>query len=191
MSAIIRDLKKNLPDEICIDTSFLLRYLVRIQPGIIRTTIDPAPYYNCIKNLTDNSVICYVSDFAIEEIYYKILNNHGKDAFDRYAGADRSEYKDWKEFCEYNPSYILGAFADIDQINKFLDSNLIFILPYTMADGRCIAELRQKSSDLITRYSLISRDAFIIAHSMYCGVNNFLTKDTHWKDVDGIFYCQM
>ena len=191
MPATIRNLKKSLPEQICIDSGFLFNYLARIQPGILRTRVDPTPYYDCIKNITEKGVHCYISDFAMEEVYFRILYVHGFPAYNNYSGVDKASYKDWRQFSERNPSYIIGAFTDIDQVDDFLESNLIFILPYTKSNGEPIEGLSKKSSEFIKQYSLISRDAFIISHGLYFGINDFLTTDKHWKDVDGITYCEM
>jgi len=188
MPAFLKDIKKDtLPDLISLDTSFLLRCAAKFEPQISSRTPDPDKYCNCIKNFIAKKVVCCVSDFVIEEIYYKFLQYHGSIAYDACC-SDKKRYRNWKVFCEAEPKRLVAAYSLIDKFNEFLKENLIFSVPY---EKDLEIYLTKAATDLIKTFGIVSRDAFIIAHSIHSKINDFLAVDRKWKEVDNIVYWTM
>ncbi len=186
MPAKIEKIKNVTPeqiDNICIDTSFLLSFFSHFEASLLPLVRprNPKDSFDCLEYLLKSGVLCCVSDFVIEEVYFKILQNIGMSSC-RAAGQDP---KKWKNLCELHPTLIQPAYPIIDKFNQLLDKNAIAIMDYEFdpTDERWLCN---KANSVMQKFNITSNDAFIIAHGLKLRINNFLVFDQKWKDVDSI-----
>lgn len=167
---------------ISLDTSFLICFFAHFDASLVSLApCKPAESFACFEYLLKQNILCCVSDFVVEEVYFKILQKIGRDN----CRAARLEVKYWKDHCEKTPSLIQPAYPIINKFNQLLDDNFIAILDYDFV-GPQDKWLCRQANDLMQKFNITSNDAFIIVHSLKLSFNSFLCFDNKWKDIDNI-----
>jgi len=164
MSAVRRNFADSLEPIIYWDASYAISYI-----------IDTELYHNECRlfrnRFKSEEILSVGSDLVYNELAFFLI----KQALEE-EGKKRRMY--WLDVKRRQPDFISQVMPDVE-IKKNDLNNAILWLPTS-------EQVKEKTFQLMSDYSLLPTDAFHIATALENGVNSFVTLDEDFLSVDGI-----
>ncbi|MGA2464622.1 MAG: PIN domain-containing protein [Thermodesulfobacteriota bacterium] len=188
MSAKSLSFNDPLPSDVVIyaDASFILNVIAGITNRREKFQIDCEAFLKRLKGEIDSDNLYLVtSDFAIDEICYKIIENSLSKNVPFFDSSSGKTYKTPKELFKKKPEIIQLFIPKVDRFYLYLESIPFFVLSYP--ELKDLPEpLYLQVKRLIASYNLYPADAYHIAVAQSAGINYFVAVDSDWFRIDDI-----
>lgn len=188
MSARSLNFSDPLPSDVVIyaDASFILNVITGITKRRERFQLDCEAFLKRLKGEIDsNNLYLVTSDFAIDEICYKIILNSLKKILPFYDSTSGKTYDDPIDLHKDKPEIIQLFIPKIEKFYQFLEGIPFFVLSYPELKD-LPDPLYLQAKHLITSYNLFPADAYHVAIGKSAGIKDFVAVDIDWFRVDDI-----
>jgi predicted nucleic acid-binding protein len=185
-----------LPSELCLDTSFVIEvYFTPDNPSLMnkrKTSCDEL--FSKILAETDaekRTITTTVHGEVIEKIIeYNVCKHLDTNARIKYGARQI-----WREYYKANrfryPDLKRTIDGEIEKFHQWQGDNKILTLPFKYNPGLSIITSEQKAlfleiAEYCKRFRILPSDARIIIEARHRGINQFVSLDSDFKNVDGI-----
>jgi predicted nucleic acid-binding protein len=164
------------------DSSFILNLISSIRNKTERFQTDCEVF---LRRLQDSGLCLVTSDFAVDEVCYKIL----REGLDRNVPfvdqPKRKTYYEGMDLFKNRPEIIQKLIPKIEQFYIYIDAIPFLVVSYPELKD-LPEELYLQVKKLITSYNLFPADAYHIAIGKSAGIKDFVAVDADWFRVDDI-----
>ena len=167
------------------DSSFVLNVITHIRNTNERFKTECSDFLKKLVDRTPDGLVLVTSDFAIDEILYKIAQHDLESLLPCPHPTAGYMLQKPTQLCKVMPGSMAHCSDKIDAFCNFIDNIPFLVLsPNDMKDW--VGQIYLEATRLVKTYHLWSGDAFHIATGMAAGVNCFVAVDSDWLRVDEI-----
>ena len=169
-------------DIIYADSSFILNLIYSIRNRTEKFKTDCEFF---LKRLQDSGLCLVTSDFAIDEVCYRIIREGLERNVPFIDQIKRRTYTDEMDLFKNRPEIIQNFLPKIEQFYTYINIIPFVVLSYPELKD-LPEELYLQVKKLIASYHLLPADAYHVAIGRSAGIIDFVAVDGDWFRVDNI-----